>query len=343
MKRRVIFLLYMLLCINTNAQNYRNAKAYINDFGKNELFVKEALMEYSRSIIDYNPEYRTEDELERIYKKLEEINANLVKNDIGFNGDVGLRDEFMELNNKTIALLKNKTLKLNDYGFQSDLDYGNILKNFSNKEIEIAKYYSDIIEYEKYKKDFGLKYNLIVRNYSGKNVFEYDAYQNLIFYKLNVLDEKLMKLYKMKDLEKLDECLVYMNTIIKESYYKTNQMKDDFADRSLNDINVELIAFFQNQNDNLRNLYFQYYSLSDALEKQKNVISNSQDAMQIETYNELVKKYNLAKNIYFDTLFDNQVAKKQLIERWYQTNSLFLKNNIIFEDIFEKYVTEKKD
>lgn len=336
--------LVFVFCFLSNiyAQNYRNAKAYISDFGKNELFVKEALMEYSRSIIDADPENRVESELEQIYIKLQNINDNLLKNDIGINGDVGLRDEFIKLNNRTIFLLKNKTLKLNDYAIQSNSTYDEILKNFSTKDIEIAKYYADIIVYENYKKEFGLKYNLIIRNYSGKNVFEYDAYQNLIFYKLNVLDDKLMKLFYLKDVDKLNECLVYMNSIINESIYKTTLMKNDFTDKSLNDVNIELIAFFQKQNTSLKNLYSVYYALSDELQKAKNMVAEDQDLIQIEAYNDLVKKYNFAKNSFFDALFENQVSKKELVDRWYQTNSLFLKNNIVFEDIFEKYVTEEK-
>ena len=83
---------------------------------KNELFVKESLMEYSLAIMDASSDVRIETTLEKIYNKLENINLNLLKNDIGIGDnnskDTGLRDAFIKLNVKTITLLKNKSLKL---------------------------------------------------------------------------------------------------------------------------------------------------------------------------------------------------------------------------------------
>jgi hypothetical protein len=43
----LVTLMLIFVFLDGNAQEYRNARAYINDFGKNELFVKESLMEYS--------------------------------------------------------------------------------------------------------------------------------------------------------------------------------------------------------------------------------------------------------------------------------------------------------
>lgn len=343
--KKIIYFFACFLFIQPSlsiGQNYRNPKAYINDFGKSELFVKEALMEYSKSIIDASPDNRIQNTMERIYTKLESINENLIKNDIGINGDTGLRDAFIKLNNKTILLLKNKALKLNDYDVQSNLEYDDIFYNFSSKEKEISNYYLDILNYESYKKDFGLKYNLLIRNYNRKNVFEYNAYQNLIFYKLNVLDEKLIQLFYLKDIEKVNECLVYMDRIIKESIYKTDNLKKDFEDESLNNVNIELITFLKNQNSVLKELYSTYIEKYLSFQRYKNSILDNEDEKTIEQYNEKVKTLNKSKNDFYDALYNNQIAKKDLIARWYKTNSLFLKNNIVFEDIYENFVNQKK-
>jgi hypothetical protein len=108
----LLFLGFLFSYQTGTSQNYRNAKAYITDFGRNELFVKESLMEYSTSIIDASPDDRVQTTLERIYKKLEDVNENLTKNDRGVYGDTDLRDAFIKLNNKTITLLKNKSFRL---------------------------------------------------------------------------------------------------------------------------------------------------------------------------------------------------------------------------------------
>lgn len=334
--------LFFFISSSLTAQNYRNPKAYISDFGKSELYVKEALMEYSKSIIDASPDERIQTTMERIYIKLENINENLMKNDIGIDGDISLRDAFIKLNNRTILLLKNKALKLNDYEVQSNLEYDDIFHNFSNKEKEISNYYLDILNYETYKKEFGLKYNLLIRSYNSKNVFEYNAYQNLIFYKLNVLDDKLINLFYSKDIEKVNECIMYMDRIIKESIYKTTNLKNDFEDQSLNNINIELIEFIQNQNSTLKTLYKEYIETYLSFQRFKNSTSDTEDEKVIEQYNENVKKLNKSKNDFYNTLYENQIAKKNLIARWYKTNSLFLKNNIVFEDIYENFVNQKK-
>jgi len=189
-------IVYVAFCIilffnsnNTKAQNYRNPKAYIYDFVKNETFVKESLTEYSYSIVNISTDGRIQNTLDRIYLKLENINTILLKNDKGVNGDLELRDAFIKLNVKTISLLKNKSLVLNDYSYQSSLDYVDILKNFAFKENEITDYYRGLISYENNKKLFALKYKInLINNPSKKNMFEYNAYQNIIYYEMNVLD-----------------------------------------------------------------------------------------------------------------------------------------------------------
>jgi len=336
-----VFIL-ILLCETTFAQDYRNAKAYINDFGKNELFVKESLMEYSTSIIDASPDSRVQSTLERIYTKLEDININLLKNDLGISDnkgsrDVGLRDAFIKLNNKTITLLKNKSLKLNDYRVQSGLDYSEIFKNFSYKESEISKYYAEILNYESAKRDFGLKYNILIRNYNKRNVFEYDAYQNLIFYKLNVLDDKLIQLFKYRNTDDAIECTNFMTSIAEESLVKTDIYKDDFLDKSLNDINIEFINFMLKQNETLLPLYQQYIAVYDDFQKIKSKFLESNDVIKVEDYNNEVRRYNDTKNKFFDTLYENQIKKSDLLKRWYLTNSDFLKRNIEFENLYDKF------
>ena len=335
--KRLSILVLLFVILNGNAQNYRNAKAYINDFGKNELFVKESLMEYSTTIIDASPDTRVQSTLERIYKKLEEININLLKNDIGINGDADLRDAFIKLNTKTITLLKNKSLKLNDYRVQSGLEYSEIYKNFAYKEYEISKYYSEILNYESAKKEFGLKYKIKIRNYNKKNVFEYNAYENLIFYKLNVLDEKLTQLFKYQNSKDVVECTNFMTNLAEESLIKTDLYKNDFVDTSLNDINMEFINFMIKQNEKLLPLYQQYITVSEDFQKFKSKFLEENNAIKVEDYNKEVQRYNDTKNKFFNTLTENQIAKAELLKRWYVTNSNFLKNNIEFEDLYEKF------
>lgn len=326
-----------LLFQTSFAQNYRNARAYINDFGKNELFVKESLMEYSTAIIDASPDDRIQTTLERIYGKLEAINVNLLRNDKGIFRDTNLRDAFIKLNNKTIELLKNKSLKLNDYKLQSNLSYSDIFKNFSYKEAEVAKYYSEILAYESSKREFGIKYNILIRAYNKKNVFEYNSYQNLIFYRLNVLDDKLIQLLKDNDVDKVTECLNYMMIEGQDSFTKTDLYKDDFTDTSLNDANIEFITFMLNQKDLLLAIYTDYLKATEQFKKIKSSYVETNDPVSIENYNVEVRKYNLAKNLFFDTLQVNQIKKNDLLKRWYITNSDFLKNNIEFENLYEKF------
>ncbi len=331
-----VFLLF-LFPQNGAAQNYRNPKAYILDFGKNELFVKEALMEYSASIVDANLEQRIATNLERMYIKLAEVNVNLRQNDHGVDGDLGLRDAFIHLNEETIKLLQNKSLKLNDYQLQSALDYPDILKNFAYKELGIKNYYSEIIKYENNKKEFGLKYNIIIRYYKQKNIFEYDAYQNFIFYRLNVLDEKFIELIKNKDVAEVNHCMEYITQIGNESLMRTESYKDDFTDMSLNDANTEFTQFIMKQKEDLIPLYTIYIKTAENFKILKRTMAESTSGISVEDYNIEVHKYNKAKNDFFDTLNTIQIKKRDLLIQWYITNSNFLKHNIEFENLYEKF------
>lgn len=335
------FFLFTLLFQAASAQNYRNAEAYIEDFGKNELFVKEALMEYSASIVNADLEDRISDNLVRLYLKLEAINENLSKNDRGIYGDLDLKNAFIKLNQETIYLLKNKSLKLNDYKFQSALDYPEIMNNFNYKESGIKNYYREILNYENKKKEFGLKYKIQIRYFNKKNVFEYDAYQSFIYYRLNVLDEKFIELLKTTNSDAVTKCMDYITQIGQESLMRTESYKNDFIDSSLNDANIEFINFMMSQKEKIVPLFNNYittstnfYSIKQKSEENKNTISD-------EEYNTEVRKFNKVKNEFFDALLKVQIEKQNLLLKWQLTNSNFLKRNIEFENLYEKFTKTK--
>jgi hypothetical protein len=132
-----------------------------------------------------------------------------------------------------------------------------------------------------------------------------------------------------------------MDNILKESEFKTLEFKGEFDDESLNNITIELIHFFQNQNVYLKELYYKYIEQYLTFQEVKKNVTENDDEKAITEYNEKVRKFNKSKNDFFDSLYENQIAKKDLINRWYKTNSLFLKNNIVFEDIYESFIKTK--
>lgn len=324
--------IFFLTIGKSQAQNYRSPKAYIDDFERNEHFLRESLIEYTAAVINISPDNRANSTLERIFKKLENVNTILLRNDKGVMGDVVLRDAFIRMNTRTIALLRNKVLILNDYAEQSALDYPQILKNFNYKEKELTAYYKGLIEYQNEKKEFAQKYNISIREeIKTKNAFESNAYQNLIFYKMNVLDDKLTAVLKGKDIEKAKEAFVYLQNIGKECLSKTESFKNDFKDNSLNNANVDYTNFLMKQQETLLTPYANYATAALALEKAK-ADKNISDA----NYNAVVRDFNNSKNLFFDLQYKVQLRKKEMLDRWYITNSKWIKNNTEFEGLKEK-------
>jgi hypothetical protein len=313
------------------SQNYRTATAYINDFTKNEIFVKKSLLEYSLAIIEDSPDDRKQTTLERIFTKLEKINTILLRNDRGFEGDTDLRDAFIHLNNKTIALLKNNSLDLNDYDVQSALDYVDIFRNFAYKELEIAKYYEEIAKYEYKVAEFGLKYKIAITTIKKNNVFEYHAYHSLIFYKLNVLDDRLIALLKENDSAAVKKCMDYIVEVGRESLQQTELLRRNFADTSLNDANIEVIKFIMQQKDTVIPFYEQYLKTSSDFQAIKTKFNSNLSDISAEEYNVHVRHYNAIKNNYYKISDENRLKKIILLNKWQTTNSDFLRRNIDFE------------
>ncbi len=128
-----------------------------------------------------------------------------------------------------------------------------------------------------------------------------------------------------------------MTNLAEESLIKTDLYKSDFVDTSLNDINMEFINFMIKQNEKLLPLYQQYITVSEDFQKFKSKFLEENNSIKVEDYNKEVQRYNDTKNKFFNTLTENQIAKAELLKRWYVTNSNFLKNNIEFEDLYEKF------
>jgi RNAse (barnase) inhibitor barstar len=321
----------LLLPTISFSQQYRTAIAYIDDFGKNELFVKKSLIDYSETIIEDHLQSRSQVTSGRIIEKLKRINLILAKNDKGFEKNTKLRDSFLKLNNYTIDCLTNGSLILNDYETQTALPLEKILVNLNLKETSLRNYFEELKNFEKIKKEFGNTYNVYINTMEEKNLFEYNAYQNFLFYKVNILDRKLLTYIYNKDEKGFYNCLKTIKETNKEVISKTNQLSNLYADKSLNNANIEYSKFIYVENINLIPLFDDFILAS-------NNKSNSRD-MNLDTKNNYSTIYNLKKDNLFDVLEKIQEKKKVLYYRWFNINSKFLKNNMQFDNIYEAYTT----
>lgn len=317
----------------TTSLGYRNIKAYTDDFAKNEMYVKKSLMEYSASLIDDQLASRSTTTATRIIQKLKRINTILEKNDVGFEKNTLLRDSFMKMNAKTIESLSNGTLILNDYEVQAANDVATIEKNIEQKEIQLVSYFEELKKYDNSKVEFGIQYNLAANNIVCTNAFEYNGYQNLLFYKMNAIDQKLIASINQINKNDFIECIVLADKIYSEVITKTSIYKGMYTDSSLNTATITFADFIKEQNSQITALFTDFadeYAAFQTIKKQATTTPES-----IQKYNDSVKVYNSKKNILFDALAVIQYNKKIMYDTWYTTNRNFLKNNTKFDDIHE--------
>ena len=334
----ICFVLFTSLIPNfLHSQEYRFINAYMDDFEKNEMYVKKSIMDYSVTIVEGQLDSRSKAAAHKIVEKLEIMNGILRTSDKGFEKNTLLRDSFIKMNEKTIDCLTNGSLILNDYDYQSTLSLTEINENMNRKERELIGYYQELKNYEKSKKTFGAVYNVNFRNNLGKNILEYNAYQNFIFYKINVIDQKLMSLINAKDKKGFLECFNTIASLHKEAITKTNQSRCDFKDNSMNDANVKYSNFINDQKEKLTLLFNAFADDYKALQLLKN--SNKPDTTEsVAAYNVVVRAYNTKKNLFYASFDTIQISKKALYNSWFVTNSTFLKNNGEFKDIHKSYV-----
>lgn len=313
---------------NLHSQEYRNAEAYIKDFEKNETYVKNALIEYSSSIIYDQLDARIEITLNRIYHKLEAINTNLTINDKGFKGDLSLNNAFIKMNNSTISHLKNKSLPI-DYNKQKSLDFPDIFKCFKIRQQEINNYYLLIVEYNNSKRNFCMRNKIAkIRYFSKKKIFEHEAHQSFIFFKLNLLDAKLCDLLLTTDIENVRKCFTFLNQICDESIVETEKYKNVLIDQSLNNENIALIQFLIQQNKSLIPLYNNYIQVLNELNILKENLDDNNNEVFLKNYNEKILLVNSTKNLFFDNLSVIQSQKKVLLDKWYLLKNNFLKDKL---------------
>lgn len=334
---KVCFLLFVgFLPAISLAQNYRTIDAYLEDFGKNEMFIKKALMDYTVTIVESQLDSRAKVTATRIIEKIENMNSLLLKNDKGFEGNTTLRDAFIKMNEKTVQSLKNGSLILNDYDFQSNLSLAEIGENLNRKENEMMDYYDELQNYETEKKYFGTLYRFKFKNTIGKNILEYNAQQNILFYKLNVMDEKLTKVIKAMDKKGFTDCMNMIAVMHQEIMLKTAQYNNYFRDNSLNEANKQYSTYIKDQQNQLTNLFNDYVTEYETLQALKNSTA-AETNESVAHYNEVVRNYNAKKNTFYAVFNDIQNTKKSMYDNWYLVNADFLKRNGQFENIHTKF------
>jgi hypothetical protein len=330
-----VFIIIMLPGI-LFSQQYRTIEAYMNDFDRNETFLKKSLNDYSATLVYNNLESRSGSTSTRIIAKLKSINAILKRTDKGFEGNTLLRDSFIRMNEKTIECLTNGSLILNDYEKQSPLTIEEIRKNIRKKESDIEIYFDEIKEYEKTKSDFAATYKLPKKSVSEKNIFEYNAYQNILFYKINVMDQKLITLINARDKEGYNQCIDNLIEIHQEVIQKSAILKVAYKDASLNNANIDYADLILKQYSQITPLFNSYIDGANLIQKIKDA-SGLATQEAVDDYNTAVKLYNVKKNNFFDIMEKVQSVKKAKNDNWYIVNSTFLKNNIEFGDIYQRY------
>lgn len=334
-------LFFLFLQMFTYAQKndtpeYRALTAYIDDFAKNELYIKKALIEYSNTIVENQLENRTKSTALRIIEKLKNINSIIKKNDQGYKKNTLLRDSFIKMNEKTIECMSNGTLIMNDYVSQSQLSVTEINKNLKQRELNLKSYFDELKAFEKSKKEFGKMNNINIKNFSGTNILEYNAFQNILFYKINVLDEKLNATIFNINNDDFNETITAIENTYKEVVLKTTQYKTIVKDNSLNNENVNYSNFIFTQKKKVIPLFNDFANENKILKKLKTTTdSNSNESITL--YNQTVKSYNLKKNKLFDMMETIQANKKVMYDKWFAVNRTFLKNNIKIDDIYESY------
>lgn len=333
----LVFIFPVVAFSQIKTAGYRNIKAYADDFAKNEMYIKKSLIEYSESIIENQLGSRSEATKQRILEKLKNINAILEKNDQGFQGNTGLRDSFVRMNARTIDCMTNGSLILNDYEAQTKFDVCTIEKNISQKETELVNYFRELKNYDDTKMDFAQQYNMEVTNIVSDNLFEYNGYQNILFYKMNVIDQKIIASINAVNLNDFLDCLHAYDKLYTEVLEKTALYKDVYKDNSLNDATIGFANYIKNQNNQIAPLFNDFAAEYQAFQLIKNQETTTPEA--IAQYNYAVKVYNFKKNKLFDTLAGMQHVKKSLYNNWYKTNRTFLKYNSKFENIHENSIT----
>lgn len=344
-KRNIARLMYTTLFVtlistSIHSQDYRYITAYMDDFGKNEMFINKSLMDYSVSIVEKQMASRSKATAGKIIEKLESININLRTNNKGFENNTSLRDSFIRMNQKTIESLLNGSLILNDYDYQSTLSLAQIDENFTRKEKDQNSYYQELRNYDKSKKAFGHQYNMSLKTNSGKNVLEYNAIQNMMFYKTNVIDQKLTNAITARDKKGFSDCLNSIDVLHEATMVRTTQFHDSFKDNTLNNANINYSNFIIGQKAKFATLFNEYADEYTALQALKN--SNVQPTNEsVNHYNSVVRSYNAKKNAFYEVYNTIQSAKKVLYDGWFVSNSAFLKNNGEFDNIHDVYVVTK--
>jgi hypothetical protein len=331
-----LFLFVGILSTNLHSQNYRTIDAYLEDFGKNEMFIKKALMDYTVTIVESQLDSRSKVTSQRIVEKIENINKILKTTDKGFQGNTSLRDSFIKMNERTMQSLKNGSLILTDYDYQSNLSLPEIGENLNRKEQEMMNYYQELENYEKDKKYFGTCYKFHFKSPVGKNILEYNAQQNILFYKLNVMDEKLTKVITAMDRKGFMDCMNMIALMHEQIMLKTAQYNNYFRDNSLNEANIEYSTFINNQQAQLADLFNEYVTEYESLQALKN--SKAPETNEnVAQYNQTVRTYNAKKNAFYAVFDKLQATKNTMYNNWFVTNAEFLKHNGEFEALHGKF------
>ena len=314
------------------SQQYRNINAYMDDFSRNETFLKKTLNDFAVSIANNNLEIRSSTTSLRIISKLKRINLILTKNDKGFEGNTHLRDSFIEMSSKTIECMTNGSLTLDDYVELSKLSLNEIKDKLNFKENNLKEYYAKVLKYENAKKEFSDLFNVEIKYITDNNILEYNAKENFAYYKVNVADEKFINAVNNNNFEEANLSLEYLKTVCSETSQQVSSIAENITDKTLNTANLAMIQKMELNDTTLFSYFTQFNKISISIENIKKDVSNDPESVSAEEYNRFVTNYNAIKTIYSRAYQNIQEDKKILLDKWQITNSSFLKRNVQFND-----------
>lgn len=339
MKTKVIFIFFLAVVCQIQAQSYQNALEYLQFVDEQQKDIPRRTWRYTKAIAHSRSDRAVENKREQLVKEIEKA-LDKIKKAPGYEGNE-FKEQVLENLEFTKNLLNNDYEKIIDMKAVSEQSYDAMEAYMKAQELTDEKMEEVQKTYENNYYAFASKHNIeIIESESdlGKKmavsneVFKYYKKMYLIYFKVYVNEIYLMDALNAGDANAIQQNANALSRSAKEGLAILDTISAYNDDKSLIDITRKSFEFFEDEADNKISILVDFLILNEDMQKSQEALENTpkrkRTKEQVDKFNAMVNDFNKAVKTYNRTNSTLNRTRSIVIRDINEANQEFLSRHI---------------
>lgn len=339
MRKKLLFAFLLITPFTISAQDFKTPVEYLNFIGKETDEIAANTWKYTKAVAHSKRARKIDSTRKELLKSIQSATKKIEVAKAGYKGDTEYRDQllaYLSISEKFINDEYDKIINMQEVAEQS---YDYMEAYITARDLVNEKINTEVEKLNANQKAFAGKYNIEITEDKSKlaqnmeisnQVFKQQSDMYLLFFKVYITDDNMMKAIEAKDLNSIQQNASALEQYANEGLEKLKTFKSYKNDPLLVNATKKVLEFYKKEAVEFAPEIVNFMMMNQKVsETEKSLKSKSAPSKEeIASYNKLVNEfngltgnYNKLNNKYFQD-------KNNAINAWNQAGDSFVSKHV---------------